>query len=244
MATVGAVIIGDEVLSGKVEDANTPVLIQVLRERGVRLRRLAVVGDEPSAIAEEVRLCSDRYDHVITSGGIGPTHDDRTMEGIARAFHCSVVREPRLVGLIREHLGDRTNEAALKMAEVPEGARVVEDVRFPLVAFRNIFILPGVPAIFRRKLAVVAGLLEGTPPVTEQVVLGCYESDVAAELSRVEAAHDAVTVGSYPQRRDGRDVVLVTLESDSGQAAAAALRDLLARLPAGVVLQVCGGPLP
>ncbi len=238
--SVGAVIIGDEILSGKVTDTNSPFLIDRLHRHGAKLQRLTIVSDDPEDLGREVRACSDTFDIGITSGGIGPTHDDRTMRGIADAFDVPLLRHPRLIDLLRTYgrLGVPINDATLKMAETPKGAFLVETDHFPVVRFRNIFILPGVPEIFRRELAVISRAFRGTPAIVERVVLGCYESDVAEELARVHKSHDLVSVGSYPRNEEGREVVLVTLESQSGAAASAALQDLIRALPEGVVLRV------
>src|SRR5262245_49765860 len=154
--TAAIVLIGNEILSGKVVDANAAYLCRELRALGVDVKRIAVIPDEIDVIAAEIAAASRGYDVVFTSGGVGPTHDDVTIEGVARAVGVPVIRHPRLVALLQDFYRDRGTEltdARLKMAEVPEGAELVEDetLRFPGVAVRNIYILPGVPEIFRQK---------------------------------------------------------------------------------------------
>src|SRR5215470_622925 len=155
--TAAIVVIGDEILSGKFADENAAHLIRELRELGVALRRIEVIPDEIEEIGQTVRAASERYDHVFTSGGVGPTHDDVTIEAIARAFGVGVVRHPILEGMLRAYYGSRLEERNLRMAEVPEGAEMIiaDAPSWPVTSFRNIYILPGVPVIFRRKFAAI-----------------------------------------------------------------------------------------
>src|SRR5256885_14278312 len=145
MATAGIILIGDEILSGKVVDENARFLIEELRELGVSLQRVTVIPDLLDEIAATVRDFSERFDHVFTSGGVGPTHDDLTMEGVARALGTSVVQHPELEQLLRGYYGDKLEERNLRMAEVPEGAHFVhgEQPTWPVIAFANVYILPG-----------------------------------------------------------------------------------------------------
>ena len=138
--TCALVVIGNEILSGKVQDSNAYFAACELRKLGVSLLRVAVIPDEIPIIAEEVAYCSARFDIVITSGGVGPTHDDLTMEGVAAAFKRKLILHPDLERLIRSHFSDRVNSAGLKMAEVPEGPVLNEagDIRFPTVQIENV----------------------------------------------------------------------------------------------------------
>jgi molybdenum cofactor synthesis domain-containing protein len=150
--SAGIVLIGNEILSGKVTDANAAYLCRELRQLGVDVRRITVIPDEVELIATTVAEFSRSFDLVFTSGGVGPTHDDVTMEGIARAFQTRVIRHPALIRLLESfHRGD-LNEARLRMAEVPEGAELfsAETLRFPAVVVKNAYVLPGVPEIFRQ----------------------------------------------------------------------------------------------
>ena len=159
MARSALVVIGNEILSGKIVDTNTPFLIAELRSLGVELAEIAVVPDEVARIAEAVARVASRSEHVFTSGGVGPTHDDVTMEGVAAAFAVPVIRHPRLEALLRGYYDAQKlplEEANLRMADVPEGATLLEgpDLRWPVVAMRNVYVLPGIPEIFRRKLLI------------------------------------------------------------------------------------------
>src|SRR6266851_4117571 len=157
--TCAIIVIGNEILSGKVQDTNAYFATRELRKLGVTLKRIAIVPDELDAIGEEVAYCAERFEFVLTSGGVGPTHDDITMEGVARAFKRKLVIHPELERLIHQHFADRVNAAGLKMAEVPDGAvlNAAHDLRFPTVQLENVYILPGIPQIFEPKLLALAG---------------------------------------------------------------------------------------
>lgn len=233
MPTAAGIIIGDEILSGKVQDTNAYHLIRMLHDVGVELVRIATIGDDPACIAEELNLCRGRCDHVITSGGVGPTHDDRTMEGIARAFGRKVVRHPHLERMVREHWAERVNEAALKLAEVPEGASLLEsdDGMLPVVTLENVFILPGVPQIFEAKLLRLRQVLTGQVAVLHSIYLSADESSIAAVLTRVDRELPEVKIGSYPKIGDPDHRVRVTVESTVPGAAERGLERLLELLP-------------
>ena len=235
---IGGIIIGDELLAGEVTDVNGPALIAAVRKAGVRLRRLAIVGDEPEYIAAEARLASEQCDLVVSAGGVGPTHDDRTVAAIAAAFGQPVVRHPELEALIRQAMGAGTNAAGLKMAEVPEGATLLAHHPYPIVCFRNIYLLPGVPVFFRAQLTEVARLFEGDPDHTEQLVLRCRESEVAHLLAEVHHRHAPVRIGSYPQFQGSAcEKVVVTLRGRDAQQVRAALSRLQQVLPTRLLVE-------
>ena len=150
-------MIGNEILTGKSEDKNASFLIGELYRLGVALRRVVVVADDITEIAAAVRDCSSRFDYVFTSGGIGPTHDDVTIEGIARAFDREVGRQPELESLIKGYFGKDVNDARLRMADAPAGAVLVyaDGLRWPVLLVENVYILPGVPELFRSKFEAV-----------------------------------------------------------------------------------------
>ena len=239
VATVGAVVIGDEILTGKVVDVNTPKLIALCAASGARMERVVTVGDDPADIADEVARLSDRCDLVITSGGVGPTHDDRTVEGVARAFGLAVVRDPELEGMIRGWWGHRVTPAALRMADVPDGSHLMfgGDAMLPIVVCRNVHLLPGVPRLFERKLEVLRTILVGQPSILGSLYLDADESDVADALAEVDRRHGDVKIGSYPQPRDAHHRVWITIEGASREAVRTTIRDLTASLPAGVVVR-------
>jgi molybdenum cofactor synthesis domain-containing protein len=233
MTTAAAIIIGDEILTGKVRDSNTPLLIGFFAEIGVELERIVVIGDELNAIAAEVKTCSDKYDVVITSGGVGPTHDDCTVRGVADAFGVGVVRHPDIEEMIRAWWGERFTESALRMAEMPEGARLFygDDGLLPLVVFENVYLFPGVPRLFAAKLPSLKSEISGTPKVVHGVYLNSDESRVAPLLGQVADECPDVKIGSYPRFGEGKDhrlwVSLEAVDVDCVSRATDRLLDLL-----------------
>jgi len=238
MVTVAAVLIGDEILSGEVEETNSRVLVETLRATGASLGRIVIIPDDPDEIAREVRHCSDAYEHVVTSGGVGPTHDDRTMEGVAKAFGRPIVRDPAIATIIKRILKDGANEAALTMADVPEGSHLIDAGAYPVVAYRNIYILPGIPEIFREKLGYLRERFSDAPTHVGRLFLGCYESVIATELAAISRERLGVTIGSYP-RLSGEYRVQITVKSQDVAAVEHALELLRERLPAEHLLRVC-----
>jgi len=232
------VIIGDEILSGKFADENAAHLIGELRGLGVALRRIEVIPDAIDDIAATVRAAAERHDHVFTSGGVGPTHDDVTMDGVARAFGVGVVRHPELEGMLRAYWGERLEPRNLRMADVPDGSVLIagDDLpSWPVIACRNVYILPGVPVIFRRKFASIRERFRSPPFHVRRLYCLGDEGQLAASLDAVVAGHPGVAVGSYP-RIDATDYrVIVTLEGTDAAAVDAATDDLAARLAAYLV---------
>lgn len=214
MPTAAVIIIGNEILSGKFRDENAPFLIRRLREIGADLRRIATVPDVLDEIAEEVRRCAERYDHVFTSGGVGPTHDDVTMAGIAQAFGTPLRSHQGIVDLLHERLDGPPNAAALRMAELPEGAELMwdGDLWFPLVRVRNVNVFPGVPGLLRRKFEASAHRWAGSPVVTARVVTAERETAIAERLAQAQARWTDLEIGSYPRYEDGPFHVIATVE--------------------------------
>jgi molybdenum cofactor synthesis domain-containing protein len=229
-ATAGFVVIGDEILTGKVQDTNSHSLAQVLFTRGVRLSRIEVIPDVIDEIAATVKRASSAYTHVFTSGGIGPTHDDMTYEGIARAFGRKLVLHEPTVEKMRAHYSlkpEMMNEARLRMALLPEGCEIWETdgLWVPLVVVENVHVLPGVPMLFKGMLEAAAHRFVGVPLTRELVYTMGKEGDIAAPLAALAAAHPDIAIGSYP--RDGGDhKVMISLEGPDARAVA----DLAARV--------------
>jgi molybdenum cofactor synthesis domain-containing protein len=199
--TAAILIIGDEILSGKTADENAAFLIRELRELGVALKRILVIPDVTDEIAAAVRDLSAGYDHVFSSGGVGPTHDDLTMEGVARAFGTRVARHPALEQLLRGFYGAKLEERNLRMADVPEGADLIAspDLPWPVVAFKNVYILPGIPIIFRKKFLAIRERFRGAPYHLTCLYVADDEGRIAAHMDRVAASYPEVAVGSYPR---------------------------------------------
>jgi len=233
----GIVIIGNEILSGKFADENARFLIGELRTLGVELGRIAVIPDVIDDIAETVPRHAARFDAVFTSGGVGPTHDDVTMEGIARGFGTRVVRHPELERLVRDYYKDRMTDSHLRLAEVPEGTELAygEDPVWPTICYRNVYILPGVPSLFRRKFLAIRERFRSRPFHTGRVYVMADEATIAPDLDRVVAAHPAVAFGSYPRFDESDYRVLLTVESQDPDEAGSATRALTAALGSVVV---------
>lgn len=238
--TAGIVVIGNEILSGKITDTNAAYLCRALRALGVEIRRISVIPDEVDLISREVTECSRSYDFVFTSGGVGPTHDDVTIEGVARAAGVSVVRDSRLVEVLDRHHKGKLTEARLKMAEIPEGAELVggDSLIFPAVVIRNVYILPGVPEIFRQKFEAIKERFREQPYFLTSVFVRIGEATLAQFLNDLLAAYPRLMLGSYPEFFNPEYKVKVTLESKDRAYLDRALADFLDRLPGEAVVKV------
>ena len=200
-------IIGNEILSGKTQDANLQYLATELAKLGIRLEEARVVRDDPAAIVRHLNACRESFTYVFTTGGIGPTHDDITAECVARALGVPVIREPRLVQVLEGYFKGRLNEARLKMAKVPRGAELVDNPVSNAPGFKigNVFVLAGIPSIARAMFTSAVPLLtKGAPIQSSSVDVFLREGDFAAVLEKIQNDHPQVEIGSYPFNRDGR----------------------------------------
>jgi molybdenum cofactor synthesis domain-containing protein len=234
------IVIGNEILSGKITDSNSGFLARELRRMGVSLERIVVVPDVIAVIAATVRAAADEFDLVFTSGGVGPTHDDLTIAGIADAFGCPVVQHPRLRAAIERVGGDNPGAAMLKMAEVPEGAELVGDEGdiFPTVRIRNVYVLPGVPEIFEAKVRALGERFRSAPYHLRQIYVSAYETAIAEHLDATLAAFPELLLGSYPKLSHPEYKVRLTLESKDESYLDRALSDLIARMPPGFIVKI------
>jgi molybdenum cofactor synthesis domain-containing protein len=232
-----ALVIGNEILSGKVEEANVAVLARTLRGLGIVLRRVVVVMDDIDTIAREVRELSSTHDWLFTSGGVGPTHDDVTVEGVAKAFGVRIVSSPVMEAMLRAHYKERCTEGHLRMALVPEGAslEVTEDITWPTILLRNTWLLPGIPEVFRMKLpVVVARIADGHRAfVTHAVYTRMDEGNLKPLLDRVVAEFPDIEVGSYPKWLDPTYKTKLTFDGRDEARVLAARDALVALLPSG-----------
>jgi molybdenum cofactor synthesis domain-containing protein len=237
--TAEIIIIGNEILSGKVRDTNSHYLASELRVLGVDVRRIAVVPDDVEAIAGEVSSASRRFSYVFTAGGVGPTHDDVTMEGIARAFGVGTVRSRKLLEIISQRCGGDVNEASAKMALIPEGAETIDidSLRFPPVVLRNVYIFPGIPEFLRQKFSAIRERFRSMPFVLRKVYINEEECYIAPYLSKVICDYPAVAVGSYPNVENPEYKVVVTLESTDGDSLSKAYDSLMRLLPEDKVVR-------
>lgn len=238
--TAGIIIIGNEILSGKVQDVNSFYLASELRALGVDVRRISVIPDEIEIIGREVVEFSNRYDYVFTSGGVGPTHDDVTMAGIAEGFGVKLVRRQEIKRFLSQRYNNFFNEAVLKMTETPEGAEilVLKDMRFPLVSFKNIFIFPGIPEHCKSKFSLIKNRFRSPAFHLRRLFLNMHESDIAEILNLVVAKNSDVTIGSYPIIGNPEYKIVVTAESKSVDALNKTLDELISKIPKDIVMRI------
>jgi molybdenum cofactor synthesis domain-containing protein len=237
--TAAALVIGDEILSGKVEEANLPVLARALRGLGIALRRVVVVMDDVDTIAREIRELARAHDWLFTSGGVGPTHDDVTIEAAASAFGVPVVSSPELEGMLRAHYRERVTDGHLRMALIPKGASLEasHEITWPTIRVGNTWLLPGIPEVFRMKLPVVvahlAAATQAPPFVSRAVYTKMDEGDLKPLLDRVVAEFRDVAVGSYPKWLDPSYKTKLTFDGRDEARVLAARDAFVALLPSG-----------
>ena len=234
MPTAAILVIGNEVLSGKVTDTNSPYLCRELRILGVDVLRILTIPDDIELIAAEVRALSSQYDLVFTSGGIGPTHDDMTMDGVALAFGAPLERNESMILRVERHQNKPANASQVKMAMIPKGAQLVDagDLWFPVVIVKNVHIFPGIPELLRKKFESIRDRFHGVPILLKNVFVKRRESEIAASLNELVAEFPELMLGSYPKIGEEMFHVLLTLESRDAGYLQRALDSLLARLPA------------
>ena len=232
MPSAGLLVIGNEILSGKVVDTNSPFLAGQLRELGVDLERILVIPDEIEIIASEVRRMSEDYDHVFTSGGIGPTHDDLTMDGVALAFGQSMELNGTIWERIQRAQEGPPNDAMKKMAIIPEGAETLDagDLWFPVVKVKNVYVFPGIPQLFEKKFDSIRERFSGVPIRLTRIFVTRYESEIAEDLHLLLKEYPELMLGSYPRIGETEYRVMLTLESRDQEYLARATRSLREKL--------------
>ena len=235
--TAALLVIGDEILSGRTQDRNIAQIASWLNLQGIRLAEVRVVPDRIEKIAAAVNALRAENDYLFTTGGIGPTHDDITVEAISAALDVPVIIHPRARAILEAYYETRggLTEARLRMARVPEGAELIENPMSgaPGIRLGNIFILAGVPHIATVMLEALSGTLEGGLPLLSRT-LGCWvaESEVADLLGAVERAHPGCQIGSYPFFREGRVGANFVVRSTERDLLDACAEDLAGRLDA------------
>jgi FAD synthetase len=238
--TAGIVIIGNEILSGKVADTNSPFLCRELRELGVEVERILTIPDVVDVIGDEVRTMSQDYDLVFTSGGVGPTHDDLTMDGIAAAFGRELASNESISSRIQRAQGRRPNASLEKMAMLPAGAQLIDagDLWFPVVVVENVYIFPGIPELLMKKFEAIRDRFRGVPFLLKKVYVKRRESDIAGSLNELLQEFPQLLLGSYPKIGEEAFHVLLTLESRDASYLGRALDSLLERLTADAIHKV------
>jgi len=244
--TAALIVIGDEILSGRTQDKNIAQVAGWLGVQGIRLKEVRVVPDVTAAIVEAVNTLRMRHDYLFTTGGIGPTHDDITVDAIAEALGVGVIVHPEARDILAGYYETRggLTDARLRMARVPEGAELIPNryTGAPGIRFDNIFIMAGVPQITAGMLDALSGQLEGGLPLLSETV-GCWiqESEVADLLRRTEEAHHSCQIGSYPFWKDGRTGANFVIRSVDAEDLAACTRDLAQGLDAIGKPAIAGG---
>lgn len=239
--TAALLVIGDEILSGRTQDKNIAQVAAWLNRQGIRLEEVRVVPDREERIVEAVNALRGCYDYLITTGGIGPTHDDITVDSIAAAFGVPVMTHPQARSILERYYRERgleLTEARLRMARVPQGADLIPNPTSgaPGVKMHNVYILAGVPDIAAAMLQALDGKLVGGKPVVSVTVSAhAAESEVAALLKAVQDEHPGTSIGSYPFYREGGFGADFVVRSEDKTLAEDCAEDLRQRLQAAGV---------
>jgi molybdenum cofactor synthesis domain-containing protein len=230
--TAAMLVIGDEILSGRTRDANMHFLAGELTKHGIDMKEVRIVSDDAEAIKSAVLSLADSYDHVFTSGGIRPTHDDITADCIAAAFGAGLGVRDDARAILQDpydKMGTELNEARLRMARIPDGALLIDNPvsAAPGFTIRNVHVMAGVPSVFQAMVASVLPTLTGGQPVMSQtlrVMRG--EGDIAATLSALAAAFSDLSIGCYPFQKDGAYGANIVVRGTDGARIDAAMTQL------------------
>lgn len=253
--TAGIIIIGDEILKGYTQDTNSFFMCKKLRSLGVKVAKISVVPDEVDLIAAEISVFANRFTYVLTSGGIGPTHDDVTFEAVAQAFGERTAPHPEMVELVKRFFGKTDPQSPeMKLACIPESSRLNygQDKKtgktsvYPLVSVRNVYVFPGVPALLTRALEGLSHLFhnEKTQFRSQDIYVNAEETSIAPVLDRANANFRRRTsLGSYPDWISNYFRVKLTLDSDSEAHLEEAHNFLMDNLPMGVVVPLVADPV-
>jgi molybdenum cofactor synthesis domain-containing protein len=238
--SAGIVIIGNEILSGKTQDTNSYFLCVELRQLGVEVQKISTIPDDIHLIGQEVTDFSRSFDYVFTTGGVGPTHDDVTIEGIANGFGLKVVRHPDIETRMHQRLGPDINEARLRMANVPEGAALMpsEALFAPVIKIHNVFIFPGIPSLFQERFKAIKETFRDQPFFLKVVYVKQGEGIIASVMNDLLLKYPQLLLGSYPVIDIAEYKVKVTLESKDPEYLDRALQSFLSSLPGGAVHRV------
>lgn len=240
--TVAVLVIGNEILTGKIQEKNAAHVAKTVFPLGIRLRRIVVCPDDVEVIARDLTDLRQSHDLVFTSGGVGPTHDDVTFEGVARSFGRPLVEHAELAQRLRGFFKEATRDEHLRLAMVPEGTELVPEaqISWPILRLENVYILPGVPGLFRRKFDTIMAQLPRTDRtfVGRALFVNLDEFALAKTLLAVVAAHPEVEIGSYPEFESDDYKVKLTFDGSAADKVSAALDAMRAALPEGAVVAV------
>lgn len=250
-STVALLIIGQEFINGKAVDENAAYAAKKLYDIGVKLQKIVIIPDDKDIIAENVKELSQKHDFVITCGGIGPTHGDVTVAGVAQALGQQVIRHSYLESVVSRHFhGANLTAAQRRLAEVPEQANLlvlnsegegrnnndesIADEHCPQIYVGNIYLMPGLPISFRHHLDNMLSIFKGVAIVHDEITVKGVETKLTAALNRTLAACPSVKIGSYPSFEPDNPtsfIVKITLEADNQEELQAAKQFLLEALP-------------
>lgn len=229
--TAAILLIGDELLSGRTRDSNLHFLAQELTKHGIDLREARLIADDHAAIVAAVNALRGAYDHVFTSGGIGPTHDDITADGVAAAFGVAITHRPDAMALLGAHYerrGLEFNDARQRMARIPDGATLIDNPVSiaPGFSIGNVHVMAGVPNIFEAMVASVLPTITGGAPLLSQTFrVDRGEGEIAASFGALAAEYPDLTMGSYPFLQNGaHGTNLVIRGTDAARVSAAMAR--------------------
>jgi molybdenum cofactor synthesis domain-containing protein len=244
--TAAVLVIGDEILSGRTQDLNVAQIATWLNVQGIRMREVRIVPDVEDEIVDALRALRARYDYLFTTGGIGPTHDDITVDAVAKALDVPVIVHPEARAILERYYETRggLTEARLRMARAPEGSDLIPNRMSgaPGIRYDNIFVMAGVPHITAGMLDALTGELEGGAPLVSHTIGGwAPESEIADVLRKAERAHEGVAIGSYPFFRDGRVGANFVVRSTEADVLSACVAQLVEQLEAAGYPMTDGG---
>ena len=247
--TMSLLLIGAELLRGKITDANGPLVIEEARSAGVALREITMIDDDLLGIATSVRRMAADVDLLVTSGGVGPTHDDLTLPAVAQAFDEDLYEHPDLRDRISAYYASRPEQLSvwLRMARVPVSTRLVMDegMLWPVYQVRNVYVLPGVPEIFRRQFVAASNRFHRSASDMQTLYVTLSEGEIAEHLEAVLASYPSVEIGSYPVfGRNTSFRTRITLEDADPPTLERALAALTTRLPPASIVRVTRGKAP
>ena len=230
--TAGLIIIGNEILSGRTQDKNTNTIAKRLEEIGVRLTEVRIIPDISDTIISTIQHYHENFDYVFTTGGIGPTHDDKTAEAVAKAFGVNLIQHQEAYEILLNHYGgiDKMNEGRLKMTCIPEGASLIANPvsKAPGFKMKNVYVMAGVPNIMEGMLSNIIPTLEGGDIIkSQQIIINKPESEIAKTIEQIEVKFTGVDVGSYPHYQNGNCTVTVILRSTCADKLDKAYKSLL-----------------
>lgn len=238
--TATILIIGNEILSGKICDQNAPYLSVELRKLGVLVHRVTIIPDQIETIADEIRVARDRSDLIFVCGGIGPTLDDVTMKGIGLGLEQPLIQHPDLLEQMKKSYGRDLNDAQLKMALVPEGTELIltESLKIPVLHCEQIYIFPGIPKLVVRKFEAIKERFREAPFYLVKISLKEREDAIAEDLTKTLEKFPELALGSYPILHESEHKTLLTLESKEKDYLEKALKYLLDRLPKDAMVEL------